>query len=76
MRFLSALKQASRQWQITTLADGTIACWHPEKAFPYEHSRSIDPKELAQDRQVGFSIYHYFNVDLNMFSGIERIART
>lgn len=52
---LSALKLISRQWQIGTLADGTIACWHPEKPFPYEHSRPIDPQLLAQDRQVTFS---------------------
>ncbi|KAI6172383.1 Lipoate-protein ligase B [Aphelenchoides besseyi] len=38
-------------WQISTLADGTIACWHPEKPFPFEHSRPIDSELLARDRE-------------------------
>jgi len=41
----------SSEWHIATLADGTVACWHPEKTFPYEHSRPVDLEELANDRK-------------------------
>jgi hypothetical protein len=51
---LTILRQVSKQWQIATLTDGTIACWHPEKQFPYEHSRPIDQEELANDKKVCF----------------------
>jgi hypothetical protein len=44
--------QHFREWHIATLADGTVACWHPEKAFPYEDSRPIDLEVLAKDRKV------------------------
>ncbi|KAI6183880.1 Lipoate-protein ligase B [Aphelenchoides bicaudatus] len=48
---LTILRQVSKQWQVAILADGTIACWHPENKFPYEHSRPIDQEELASDRK-------------------------
>ncbi|VDN83787.1 unnamed protein product [Brugia pahangi] len=30
---------------------GTIACWHPERSFPYEHSKPIDLKEIKAQKQ-------------------------
>uniref|UniRef100_A0A0R3RQ81 lipoyl(octanoyl) transferase n=1 Tax=Elaeophora elaphi TaxID=1147741 RepID=A0A0R3RQ81_9BILA len=30
---------------------GTIACWHPERSFPYEHSKPIDLKKLEAEKQ-------------------------
>lgn len=27
-------------------SSGTIACWHPDPPFPYEHTRPIDPEAL------------------------------
>ena len=51
MTSLTKLRLASMV-RITTLADGTFACWHPERRFPYEHSRPIEPQALADDREV------------------------
>ncbi|VDN39754.1 unnamed protein product [Gongylonema pulchrum] len=33
------------QPQTVVCQNGVIACWHPEKSFPYEHSKSIDLEE-------------------------------
>ncbi|EFO28441.1 hypothetical protein LOAG_00037 [Loa loa] len=30
---------------------GTVACWHPERSFPYEHSKPIDLKEIETEKQ-------------------------
>ncbi|KAL3985360.1 Mitochondrial 28S ribosomal protein S32 family protein [Acanthocheilonema viteae] len=30
---------------------GTIACWHPERSFPYEHSKPIDLKKIEAEKQ-------------------------
>ncbi|KAI6228507.1 Lipoate-protein ligase B [Aphelenchoides besseyi] len=51
VRFNSSKPSDPHSWQISTLADGTIACWHPEKPFPFEHSRPIDSELLAKDRE-------------------------
>ncbi|KAI6228660.1 Lipoate-protein ligase B [Aphelenchoides fujianensis] len=49
-RFASSKEDGRNRWEVETLADGTIACWHPEKPFPFEHSRPIDAEWLARDR--------------------------
>ncbi|VDK20031.1 unnamed protein product, partial [Anisakis simplex] len=30
--------------------NGTIACWHPEEEFPYEHTRPIDLGQLRKEQ--------------------------
>ncbi|VDK87037.1 unnamed protein product [Litomosoides sigmodontis] len=30
---------------------GAIACWHPERSFPYEHSKPIDLKKIEAEKQ-------------------------
>uniref|UniRef100_A0A8R1TXN4 Uncharacterized protein n=1 Tax=Onchocerca volvulus TaxID=6282 RepID=A0A8R1TXN4_ONCVO len=30
---------------------GVVACWHPERSFPYEHSKPIDLKKIETEKQ-------------------------
>ncbi|VDN05255.1 unnamed protein product [Thelazia callipaeda] len=46
------------------LKNGVIACWHPEKSFPYEHSKPIAAEELQSVSQVIQMEYDSFNSNI------------
>ncbi|KAL3110161.1 hypothetical protein niasHT_015764 [Heterodera trifolii] len=40
-----------REWQTVMCSNGVIACWHPPKQFPFEHSRTFNMEKAMSEKE-------------------------
>ncbi|VDK62009.1 unnamed protein product [Onchocerca ochengi] len=50
-KYLYMMRSKDTEPHTVVCKSGVVACWHPERSFPYEHSKPIDLKKIETEKQ-------------------------